>query len=73
MIQTCPTCQADLTVRQSVTRTYINKDGDGDVSTPGHYDPNGYFEPDHSIDLSNGRFDLVDGSDKCTQCDTTIQ
>lgn len=74
MIQTCPTCQTNLTLKDSVTRTYINKDSEeGNVKANGHYDKDGYFEPDHSVDLSNGRFDLCDGSDTCTQCETVIQ
>lgn len=75
MIKTCPKCKADLTIKDSVTRTYINKDTEeeGDVKAQGHYDKNGYFESDHSVDLSEGRYDLVDGSDTCTTCDTVLQ
>lgn len=74
MIHTCPKCKADLTIKYSVTRTYNNKDTEeGNVKAKGHYDKNGYFEPDHKVDLSEGRYDLVDGADTCTQCDTIIQ
>lgn len=63
----CPGCQFILSETDSITRKYFNKDGGNKIST-GHYDNNGDFEPDTKPDLSDGRYDLVDGSDTCTNC-----
>ena len=69
----CPKCGSDLTKNDSVTRTYINKDDKGNVRASGHYDEQECFEPDQSVDLSTGRFDLVCGSDTCTNCGIILQ
>jgi hypothetical protein len=74
MINTCPNCNADLTKEASVSREYINKNDDGEnIHAEGHYDSEGYFEPERHVDLSQGRFDLCDGSDTCTQCNHILQ
>ena len=64
-------CGADHTLPESVTREYVDKDGDDESSSEyglGHYLADGTFEPDQSADLSGGRFDLLNDSDKCSQC-----
>lgn len=70
-------CGADLSNRESVKRTYINKDAsDDDTSLDqaslGHYSEEGDYEPDTPVDLSNGRYDLVDGSDTCVECEGVV-
>lgn len=64
-------CGQDLSEFLSVRRTYVNKDDGPDLFGYGHYDSNGYFEPDTSIAL-NGRYDLVDGSDVCAKCGNLV-
>ena len=64
-------CGCSLEVKKSVVREYINKDGGESRFALGHY-TKGDFEPDETIDLSTGRYDLVDGSDKCADCDKVV-
>jgi hypothetical protein len=77
----CHHCGVDLTVEDSVARTYFNIDvaldsedsEDCDLDTDdlvclGHYEKD-HFEPDESVDFSGGRFDCLDDSDKCGTCD----
>lgn len=61
-------CGQHLSDNCSVVRSYTNKDNGPDKTCMGHYDDNGDFEPDERVDLSGGRYDLVDGSDKCYNC-----
>jgi len=65
-------CNADLCQPKSVLRKYISKDGDPDMFGYGHYNNDGYYDPDTKTDLSNGRYDLLDGSDTCRACNATI-
>lgn len=60
-------CGADLSAKNAVRREYINKDEDGSVFGFGHLIGPDY-EPDSHVDLSDGRYDLVDGSDTCNNC-----
>lgn len=75
-LTTCEECKADLTERGSVTREYVNKDGEESKLCEGFYQqgPNDslYFEPSGSVNLSGGRYDLLDDSDKCTACDNIL-
>lgn len=70
----CPHCKADLHAPEAVERHYINKDAPetmGDSSDAigfGHYDHEGDFEPDRPANLSGGRYDLMDDSDRCASC-----
>jgi len=72
----CETCGVCLENRYAVVREYINKDGDNSVFSEGHFvlDKAGdmFFEPDISISLSHGRFDLLDDSDTCANCCSKI-
>lgn len=68
----CPSCGTDLTVRSSTLREYINEDDGPSIFGEGHYDNNGYYEPDSNTDLSGGRYDLCDGSDTCAACGTVV-
>lgn len=68
----CEQCGADLTVEYSVERCYTNKDEGPNRSVGGHYTDEGVFENDHSCDLSDGRYDLLDGSDTCTSCGSVV-
>ena len=72
----CRPCGADLAERNAVTREYINKDGGPSKYGKGHFvtDPHGSwdYEPDENTILSDGRYDLVDGSDTCTNCSALI-
>lgn len=68
----CIECGADLTAKDAVRRTYINKDGESARSVDGHYDAQGVFDTNRSCDLSDGRFDLVDGSDTCNNCGSVV-
>lgn len=61
-------CGQHLNDKCSIVRTYISKDEGPEIKCMGHYDENGYFEPDERADLSSGRYDLADGSDKCYNC-----
>jgi hypothetical protein len=63
----CPGCGADLSQKKSVSRNYYNKDGGEPRVGLGHLE-NGEYEPDTHVDLSDGRFDLLDGSDACMDC-----
>lgn len=65
-------CGQHLSDNCSVVRTYINKDEGPEKKCMGHYDENGDFEPDERVDLSEGRYDLVDGSDACYNCKSTV-
>ena len=65
-------CGCNLESKKGVIREYISKDEDGESKfSLGHY-TKGDFEPDETIDLSVGRYDLVDGSDKCASCDKVV-
>lgn len=70
----CPHCKADLNAPEAVERHYINKDASEDAGEEtdaigyGHYDHEGTFEPDRPADLSGGRYDLMDDSDRCATC-----
>ncbi|QOX80808.1 hypothetical protein FY034_17445 (plasmid) [Trichlorobacter lovleyi] len=70
----CPHCKTNLCAPGAVERHYIDKDAPetmGDFSDAigfGHYDHEGNFEPDHPADLSGGRYDLMDDSDRCASC-----
>jgi len=68
----CAECGADWSLFESVSREYVNKDGGVSAFGAGHYEPEGMFEPDRKVDLSNGRFDLLDNSDSCISCGLTI-
>lgn len=65
-------CGQDLTTRNSVRRTYTNKDDGPDKHGYGHYEENGDFETDNTVHLGDGRYDLVDGSDTCATCGEVI-
>lgn len=75
---TCQHCGADLTVTDSVTREYVNKDPDGpedgsdSVFATGHYDQDGAFESDRFDGFGGGNFDLLDDSDTCSACDEQL-
>lgn len=66
--EVCLQCGNDLNTRNSIRRCYINKDKDSPRYAQGHYDENGNFEPDSMPDLSDGRYDLLDNSDRCAAC-----
>jgi hypothetical protein len=74
----CPNtiCGEDLTKPQSILREYVNKDKGASVFCLGHYqkDSTGdyFFEPDESVDLSSGRYDLAEDSDSCIICDQRL-
>ncbi|CAH6991914.1 hypothetical protein VCHA53O466_140150 [Vibrio chagasii] len=68
----CPTCNADLTEKHSITRTYSNGDVEQDVSCEGHYDAiEGHFEPDTNVCLGSG-YQYGDDSDTCIVCDSVV-
>lgn len=72
---TCPHCLANLSLTDSVTREYVNKDGDSEASSVyahGHYDQQGTFESDRFDGFGGGRFDLLDDSDSCSSCDQSL-
>lgn len=77
MSESCKHCKADLTLSESVKRTYIQKrgpeDGSGNVSAIGHYDDEGTFvnEEFEGFD-GESSYDLSDDSDSCTNCEKTI-
>lgn len=77
MPESCRNCKADLTLSESVKRTYTQKrgpeDGSGDVSATGHYDSEGTFvnEEFEGFD-SESSYDLNDDSDTCTNCNELI-
>ena len=70
----CPHCKADLCAPEAVERHYVNKAAGEDSGEEtdaigyGHYDHEGTFEPDSPADLSGGRYDLMDDSDRCAVC-----
>jgi hypothetical protein len=64
----CEKCKADLSTLESVTREYVNKDGEPSVFSLGHYDEDGTFDPETTPCLSGGGFDLRDDSDSCSTC-----
>ena len=70
----CPECNTALTCAGTVERHYMNKDAGEDAGEEtdaigfGHYLPDGTFEPDRAADLSGGRYNLVDDSDRCAIC-----
>ena len=71
----CKKCGADLTLPDSVSRRYDNKDdGDSPEFGTGHYDPkDGCFEPGSRLPrLSGGRYDLNHDSDSCASCDAPL-
>lgn len=68
----CSECGIDLSRPQSIKRTYTSKRDDSKVSGYGHYDKNGDYDPDVKADLSNGSYDLVEGSDTCSNCENTV-
>ena len=67
-------CGADLGGFTAVTREYIAKNqvGNEDSYCLGHYDQSGNFEPDGKPSYPLVNHDLVDGSDTCTVCGTTV-
>lgn len=70
----CPHCKADLKLKESVAREYVNKDStdpDDSVQALGHYE-NGEFESDSFSGFGDDRYDLLDDSDKCSACDGEI-
>ena len=69
---TCKNCGADLTKRNTVVREYVNKDDGPNRYGDGHYNEDGDFEPDRGVDLSDGRYDNVDGSDTCGNCGEVV-
>lgn len=67
---TCPHCQGDLSVSDSVNRTYVSKRvEDETINATGHYLTDGTFESD-SFDgfPDDNSFDLLDDSDSCNHC-----
>lgn len=69
----CESCGADLYALQSVTREYVDKEGGESVFGKGHYNPlTGDFEADIAAVISGGRYDLVDDSDECTNCNRQL-
>lgn len=71
-LTTCDKCKADLTERDAVTREYANKDGEESQFCEGFYKQDSnkefHFEASNSVNLSGGRYDLLDNSDTCTHC-----
>ncbi len=68
---TCAKCHQDLREVDSVTREYVNKDGGDSEYCKGFYTKNDNdftFEPSSDVSLAGGRYDLLDDSDKCTNC-----
>lgn len=68
---TCAECSQDLRERGSVTREYVNKDGGESEYCVGFYIKEGmhfHFEPSGDVSLAGGRYNLLDDSDKCTNC-----
>ena len=64
----CKGCDADLTLRNAISRKYTSKDDGKDRYGIGHYDKMGDYEPDYNTYLADGRYDLHDGSDTCSIC-----
>lgn len=64
----CSGCEHDLTLPYAVKRKYTNKDNGEILCAGGHYNVNGEFIADVIPDLSQGRYDLHDGSDICAIC-----
>lgn len=70
---TNPTCKADLTKPESVTRQYYDKDdAENTIDSEGHYENGEHFESDDHVSLGSGRFDIADDSDKCTNCNEQL-
>ena len=68
----CKGCYSDLTKRNSISREYIDKDEGPSRFGSGHYDVEGDYEPDGYVNLSDGRYDNVDGSDTCGDCGEVV-
>jgi hypothetical protein len=72
---TCTGCTADLTIPESVSRRYVNKDdpsGDSDMFAEGHYLNCGTFESDSFGGFDGDRYDCLDNSDTCISCETQL-
>lgn len=72
----CPKCTTSLVAECSVQREYVNKSDDGEGGDDG---PNAYaygfghficgeYVDDKPANLSGGNFDLLDNSDRCSEC-----
>lgn len=72
-ITVCPNCKSDLTEEGAIRREYAHKDGACSQFSEGflEQDLNGNFnfETSGSANLSGGRYDLLDDSDKCSNCE----
>lgn len=67
-------CKADLSIKGSVTRTYISMSPEfEDAHITGYYEPSGDFETYGKLDRPLSHHDLVDGSDACTACGAILQ
>lgn len=77
-IITCPHCKASLNEPLSVSREYIDKDGEDASSSAfaiGHYaqSQHGEFVVEEFDGFSKGRrYDLLDNSDVCLTCDNAV-
>lgn len=72
-VRACPTCGADLTRINSISRLYVSKSDDAhDASCLGHLDENGDFEPDTDVSYPLENHDLLDNSDECQSCGATV-
>lgn len=65
----CDGCNSNLSEKESVTRTYVNKyNPDDDVIAIGHYSKDGNFESDSFVGFGFGTYDCRDDSDTCSHC-----
>jgi hypothetical protein len=67
----CNRCLKSLATESSVIREYISKEGGEPVIAEGHFE-NGEFEVDSFDGFGGGRYDLLDDSDKCENCEEII-
>jgi hypothetical protein len=65
-------CGLDLTEPFSVVREYTDKYGGPSLQIEGHYDEKKTFTPDVTHTFGERRFDLLDDSDRCANCNSLV-
>lgn len=68
----CTECGADLTIPESVTRVYVNKDEGENCAAEGHYSKEGDFESDRFGGFDGDRYDCLDDADSCSACEAPL-